>query len=167
MFLCALVGPLCPPPPAPCLLFAPFLCVRPSCRYFFLLTLLAAPARPTCDLCSSSCYPGPAALRPLSRLSPLPFSFSQSTLPARLPSPPVHRCHSCVPLVPYPCPTLSPLPFPLGAPSVPASHPFLAAWRPVWGGGGSIGQVCTRHCAPAAPASRPSSPTQLHDCPCQ
>ena len=30
----------------------------------------------------------------------------------------------------------------------------------------SIGQVWTRHLAPAAPASRPSSPSQFHDCPC-
>ena len=30
----------------------------------------------------------------------------------------------------------------------------------------SIGQVWTRHLAPAAPASRPSSPSQFHDCSC-
>ena len=35
-----------------------------------------------------------------------------------------------------------------------------------WGGGASIGQVWTRHLAPAAPASRPSSPTQFHECSC-
>ena len=34
------------------------------------------------------------------------------------------------------------------------------------GQGASIGQVWTRHLAPAAPASRPSSPTQFHVCPC-
>ena len=32
--------------------------------------------------------------------------------------------------------------------------------------GASIGQVWTRHLAPAAPASRPSSPSQFHDCAC-
>ena len=32
--------------------------------------------------------------------------------------------------------------------------------------GASIGQVWTRHLAPAAPASRPSLPTQFHDCAC-
>ena len=32
--------------------------------------------------------------------------------------------------------------------------------------GASIGQVWTRHLAPAAPASRPSLPTQFHDCSC-
>ena len=36
----------------------------------------------------------------------------------------------------------------------------------VRGRGASIGQVWTRHLAPAAPASRPSSPSQFHDCPC-
>ena len=35
-----------------------------------------------------------------------------------------------------------------------------------YGRGASIGQVWTRHLAPAAPASRPSSPSQFHDCPC-
>ena len=34
------------------------------------------------------------------------------------------------------------------------------------GGGASIGQVWTRHLAPAAPASRPSLPTQFLDCAC-
>ena len=34
------------------------------------------------------------------------------------------------------------------------------------GPGASIGQVWTCHLAPAAPASRPSSPTQFHDCSC-
>ena len=33
-------------------------------------------------------------------------------------------------------------------------------------GWASIGHVWTRHLAPAAPASRPSSPSQFHDCPC-
>ena len=32
--------------------------------------------------------------------------------------------------------------------------------------GASIGQVWTRHLAPAAPASQPSLPTQFHDCSC-
>ena len=32
--------------------------------------------------------------------------------------------------------------------------------------GASKGQVWTRHLAPAAPASRPSLPTQFHDCAC-
>ena len=138
MFLCALLGPLCSPPPAPCLLFAPFLCVRPSCLcFFFVLALLAAPACPACDLCSSSCFTGPAALCPLSSLSPFPFSFSQSTLPARLPSLPVHRCHSCVPLVcSTPAPPSRPYPFPS---VLPQSPPLTPSWLPgalCVGGGG-------------------------------
>ena len=152
MFLCALVGPLFPPPPAPCHLYVPFLCVRPSCRCFFfvsVLALLAAPARPACALCSSSCYPGPAALRPLSRLFPLPFSFSLSTLPARLPSLSVQRCHSRVPLAcPTPAPPHRPYPYPWVLPrSPPLTHPILAAWHPVWGGGG----ICGLDCGPVTP----------------
>ena len=49
----------------------------------------------------------------------------------------------CATLVLYPCPSPSPLPFPLGDPSVPASHPILAAWCPVWGGGGGASVVWT------------------------
>ena len=147
MFLCALVGPLFPPPPAPCLLYVPFLCVRLSCCFFLfffgsVFALPAAPARPACAPCSSPCYPCPAALRPLSRLSSLPFSFSLSTLPVRLPSLSVPRCHSCVPpACSTPAPPPRPYPFPWGlphpsAPSVPASHPILVAWGPVCVGGG-------------------------------
>ena len=44
-----------------------------------------------------------------------------------------------------------------------AAGAFRLGFRP---GGASIGQVWTRHLAPAAPASRPSSPSQFHDCPC-
>ena len=137
MFPCALVGPLFPPPPAPCHLYVPFLCVRPSCRCFFfvsVLALLVAPARPVCALCSSSCYPGPAALRPLSRLSPLPFFFLLSTLPARLPSLSVQRCHSRVPPLPLPLPltpTLSP-----GCSLGPRLRPHPGCLAPCVGGGG-------------------------------
>ena len=142
MFPCALVGPLFPPPPAPCHLYVPFLCVRPSCRCFFfvsVLALFAAPARPACALCSSLCYPGPAALRPLSRLSPLPFSFSLSTLPARLPSLSVQRCDSRLPLA---CPTPAPPPRPYPFPWVlPRSPPLTPSWLPgaLCGGGRGMG----------------------------
>ena len=143
MFLCALVGPLFPPPPAPCLLYVPFLCVCLFCCFFlFVVALHAAPARPACAPCSSPCYPCPAALRPLSRLSPLPFSFSLSTLPVRLPSLSEPRCHSCEPpACSTPVPPPRPYPFPWGlphpsAPSVHVSHPILVALCPVWGGGG-------------------------------
>ena len=144
MFLCALVGPLCPPPPAPCLLYVSFLCVRLFCFwfFFFVFALCAAFARPACAPCSSPCYPCPAALRPLTRLSPLPFSFSLSTLPVRLPSLSEPRCHSCVPpACSTPAPHRRPYPFPWGlphpsAPSVPVSHPILVALCPVCVGGG-------------------------------
>ena len=108
--------------------------------FFSVFALSAAPARPACAPCSSPCYPCPAALRPLSRLSPLPFSFSLSTLPVRLPSLSEPRCHSCVPpACSTPAPPRRPYPFPWGlphpsAPSVPVSHPILVALCPVWGG---------------------------------
>ena len=115
----------------------------PAVVFFcFVFALPAAPARPACAPCSSPCYPCPAALRPLSRLSPLPFPFSLSSLPVRLPSLSEPRCHSCVPSAcSTPAPPPRPYPFTWGlphpsAPSVPASHPILVAWCPVWGGGG-------------------------------
>ena len=142
MFLCALVGPLFPPAPAPCLLYASFLCVRLFCCFlFFVFALSAAPARPACAPCSSPCYLCPAALRPLTRLSPLPFAVSLSTLPVRLPSLSEPRCHSCVPpACSTPAPPRRPYPFPCGlphlsAPSIPVSHPILVALCPVCVGG--------------------------------
>ena len=148
-----LLAPCSPHLPRP----APSTC--PSCVsactavvFFFVFALSAAPGRPACAPCSSPCYPCPAALRPLTRLSPLPFSFSLSTLPVRLPSLSEPRCHSCVPPA---CSTLAPprrpyrfpwgLPHP-SAPSVPVSHPILVALCPVWGGGGCI---CGLDCGPA------------------
>ena len=144
MFLCALVGPLFPPPPATCLFYVPFLCVRLfRCCCFFcsLFALPAAPARPACAPCSSPCYPCPAALRPLSRLSTLPFSFSLLSLPERLPFLSEPRCHSCVPpACSTPAPPLCPYPFTWSlchpsAPSVPVSHSILVALCPVCGVG--------------------------------
>ena len=137
MFLCALVGPLFPAPPAPCLLYVSLLCVRLPCFFFPVFVLSAAPTRPAGAPCSSPCYPCPAALRPLTRLSPLPFSFSLSTLPVRLPSLSEPRCHSCVPdACSTPAPPRCPYPFLWGlphpsAPSVPVSHPILVALCPV------------------------------------
>ena len=109
--------------------------------FFFVFALSAAPARPACAPCSSPCYPCPAALRPLTRLSPLPFSLSLLTLPVRLPSLSEPRCHSCVPpACSTPAPPRRHYPFPWGlphpsAPSVPVSHPILVALCPVGGGG--------------------------------
>ena len=126
----------------------------PAVVFFFcgsVLTLLAAPARPACALCSSSCCPGPAALRPLSRLSPLPFSFSLSTLPARLPSLSVQRCHLCVSLA---CPTPAPPPRPYPFTWVlPRSPPLTPSWLrgALCGGGGCI---CVLDCGPVPPMRR-------------
>ena len=112
-----------------------------------VFALPAAPARPACAPCSSPCYPCPKAPRPLTRPSPLPFSFSLSTLPVHLPSLSEPRCHSCVPPA---CSTPAPLrrlyPFPWGplhpsVPSVPVSHPILVALCPVLGGGGVYRQT--------------------------
>ena len=110
-------------------------------------------------------------------LVPLPGAPSLACLPSHSPSrirPCVHVyppcpciavtrvCHSCALPLPLPlAPTLSP-----GCSLSPRLSPHPACLAPCVGGGGSIGQVCTRHCAPAAPGSRPSSPTQIHDCPC-
>ena len=119
--LCAL--PVCPPvlpfffcfcARAPCCSRAPCMCPL----LFFVLP--------------GSCCPAP----PLLPVSPPILLLAVD--PACTSALPVRAALSlaCATRVPYPCPSPSPLPFPLGAPSVPASHPILAAWRPVWGGGG-------------------------------
>ena len=50
----------------------------------------------------------------------------------------------------------------------PSRNGWVAIFRTLSGqaSGASIGQVWTRHLAPAAPASRPSSPSQFHGCLC-
>ena len=144
MFLCALVGPLFPQPPAPCLLYVSFLCVRLFCFFFLpVFALSAAPTRPACAPCSPPCYPCPAALRPLSPPSLLPFSFSLSTLPVRQPSLSEPRCHCVPPACSTPAPPRCPYPFSWGlphpsAPLVPVSHPILVALCPMVGGGGYL-----------------------------
>ena len=146
MFLCALVGHLFPPPPAPCLLFVFFLCVRLFCCFFFCVpafALSAAPARPACAPCSSSCYPCPAALRPLTRPSPLPFSFSLSTrlyvCPPCLRRAVTRVCHPrALPLPLSVAPTLFPGVTPtLVFPRSPSPSP---SWLPcaLCGGGGAV-----------------------------
>ena len=63
---------------------------------------------------------------------------------------------------PSPAPPHDPLAFGLVYARIPVGpSSLIPAQR-----GASIGQVWTRHLAPAAPASRPSSPSQFHDCPC-
>ena len=151
MFLCALVGPLFPPPPAPCLLFVPFLCVLLSCCCFFFCARVPCCSRAPCvcpllfSVLPWSRYPAP----PLSPVSPPILLLAVD--PACTSALPVCAALSLVwaTRVLYPCPSPSPLPFPLGAPSVPASHPILAAWRPECGGGGvylwSGLRPCTHH----------------------
>ena len=140
MFLCALVGPLFPPPPAPCHLYVPFLCVRPSCRCFFFFWFCArAPCcfRAPC-VCPLLFFELPWSRCPAPPLPPVsPPILLLAVDPACTSALPVRASLSlvCATRVPYPTPSPSPLPFPLGAPSVPASHPILAPWRPVWGGG--------------------------------
>ena len=143
--------PLCPcwPPVPPTSRALPPLCVLTVCPpvllwFFFCVRALRCSRAPCCAPCSSPCYPCPAALRPLTCLSPLPFSFSLWTLPVRLPSLSEPRCHSCLPpACSTPAPPRRPYPFLWGlphpsAPSVPVSHPILVACCPVWGGGGGI-----------------------------
>ena len=141
MFLCAPVGPLFPPPPAPCLLFAPFLCVRPSSRCFLFFFWFCARA-PCCSRAPCVCpllffvLPWPCC--PAPPLSPVSSPILLLAVDPDCTSALCVRASLslvCATSVPYPCPSLSPLPFPLGPPSVPASHPILAAWRPVCGGG--------------------------------
>ena len=119
MFLCALVGPLFPPPPAPCLLYVPFLCVCLSCCCFFLFRVCA----PRCSRAPCVC-PLLFSVLPLSRCPAPPLS------PV---SPPIlllavdRACTSALPVcaalslvcftrVLYPCPSPLPLLFPLGSP---------------------------------------------------
>ena len=140
-----LLAPCSPHLPRPGSSMCPSCVSACSAVVFFcsVFALPAAPARPAYAPCSSPCYPSPAALRPLSRLSPLPFSFSLSTLPVCLPSLSEPRCHSCVP-----APRALPLPLPL-APTLfpgvsttlvlPRSPSLTPSWLPcalcVCGGG--------------------------------
>ena len=164
MFLCALFGPLFPPPPAPCLLYVPFLCVCLSrcCFSFFP--------------CSRSLLL-PRALRvppalPRATLVPLPCAPSLACLPSHSPS----RCRPCLYVCP-PClclavsrvrhPRALPLPFPL-APTLspgyslgPLLSPIPVAWRPVcvWGG-----CICGLDCGPVPPmCGRTRRERQMHE----
>ena len=147
VLFCTLVGPLFPPSPAPCLLFVSFLGIMSasSVVVFSLVSpwsrSLLLPRAPACAPCPSSCYPCLAAPRPLTRPSSLLFSVTQPTLPVRLPSLSVPRCHSCVPpACSTPAPLHRPYPSPWclshpSVPSVPVSHLILDAMCPVCGGG--------------------------------
>ena len=167
VFLCALVGPLFPPPPAPCLPYVPFLCVRLSCCCCFFFWVL----------CSRSLLL-PRALRvPLALLCatlvPLPCAPSLACLPSHSPS----RCPPCLYVCP-PClcrtvtrvchPRALPLPLPL-APTLspgcslgPRLSPHPGCLAPCMGGGVYLWSglwPCTHH-APETLVEFP--PLHLH-----
>ena len=140
MFLCALVGPLCTPPPAPCPLLGPFLCVRPSSCFFFFC------ARAPC--CSRAPLRVTSAL-PRVTLVLLPCAPSLACLPSHsisrsrpclhvCPSCPciavTRVCHSCALPLPLPlAPTLSP-----GCSLGPRLSPLPGCLAPCVGGGAQL-----------------------------
>ena len=154
VFLGALVGPLFPPPPAPCLLYVSFLCVRLLCCCFFF-PCSRSPLLPR------ALRVPPALLRDTP--VPLPCAPSLAGLPSHSPS----RCRPCL----YVCPPFLshavtrvchpralPLPLPV-APTLfpgvfatlvlPRSPSLTPSWLPcalcVWGGG----FICGLDCGPA------------------
>ena len=123
MFLCALVGPLFPPPPAPCLLYVSFLCVRLfCCCLFFFVPCSRSPLLPP------ALRVPPALLR--ATPVPLPCAPSLACLPSHSPS----RCRPCLYVCP-PClsravtrvchPRALPLPLPLAPTLFPGVSPTL------------------------------------------
>ena len=140
MFLCALVGPLFPPPPAPCPLFVPFLCVRLSCCCFLFFWFRARV--PCCSRTPCVC-PLLFSVLPWSRcpappLSPVsPPILLLAVVPVCTSALPVCAALSlvCATLVLYPCPSPSPYPFPW---VLHRSPPLTPSWLPgaPCGGGG-------------------------------
>ena len=156
MFLCAPVGPLIPPHPAHCLLYVPFLCVRLSCCFFFLVLFrVGGPL-----LLPRALRVPPALLR--ATPVPLPCAPSFACLPSNSPS----RCRPCLYVCPpclsravtrvcHPRALLLPLPLaPTLSPGVsptlvlPRSPPLTPSWLPgaLCGRGGCI---CGLDCGPA------------------
>ena len=154
MFLCALVGPLFPSPPAPCLLYVSFLCDRLFCCCFFFpcsrSPLLPRALRvPPALLCATPV--------------PLPCAPSLACLPSDSPS----RCRPCLYVCP-PCPSRAvtrvchprALPLPLSvAPTfflgvsaalvLPRSPSLTPSWAPCALCGGGEGCICRLDCGPA------------------
>ena len=160
MLLCALVGPLSPPHPAPCPLCVSFLGVcQPFLWFFFgvpVVALSAAPAHPACAPCSSPCYLCLAAPCSLTRPSPLPFTVSQLILPALFVCPLCRSravCRVCHPLaLPLPLP-VAPTLLPGGSPTLvlfPRCLSLTSSGKPcAQRGGGGGGCICGPDCGPA------------------
>ena len=151
MFLCALVGPLFPPPPAPCLLYVPFLCVRLSCCCFFFLRVrvpCCSRAPCVCPLLFSVLPWSRCPAPPLSPVSPPILLLAVD--PACTSALPVCAALSlvCATRVLYPCPPPRPYPFPW---VLPWSPPLTPSWLPgalCGGGGGFLWSglwPCTHH----------------------
>ena len=138
---CALVGPLFPPPPSPCLLYASFLGVRLLCCFFFMSPCSRSPLLPG----AMRVPPAPLRATPVSP----PRAPSLACLPSHSPScsrpclyvcpPRVSRavtrvCHPRALRLPL---SVVPTLFPgvSSVPSVPVSHLILDALCPVWVGG--------------------------------
>ena len=126
MFPCALVGPLLPPPPAPCLLYVSFLCVRLFCCCFPFVPCLRS------QLLPRALGVPPALLR--ATPVPLPCAPSLACLSSYSPS----RCRPCQYFCP-PCLSRAvdrvcyqralPLPLPLAPTLFPGVSPTLVLPR--------------------------------------
>ena len=159
MLLCALVGPLSPPPPAPCPLCVSFLGVCQPFLLFFLCprgrALRCSRAPCVCPLFFSVLPLSRRPVRPDSPVSPPIHRLSADpACVVRLPSLSEPRCLSRVPAAcSTPAPPCCPYPFPwwLSHPSVipsaPVPHLIREALCPAWGGGG--GCICGLDCGPA------------------
>ena len=150
MLLCAIVGPLLPPPPAPCPLCVSFLGVLSAFIVFF-----RCPRGRALSCSHAPCvrplffFVLPLSRRPVPAHSPVSPSIHRLSAdlacivrPPSLPSP---RCHSCVPpACSTPAPLCRPYPFPWWLthpsviPSFPVSHLIRDAMVPSVGGGGFL-----------------------------
>ena len=154
MFPCALVGPLLPPPPAPCLLYVSFLCVRLFCCCFSFVPCLRS------QLLPRALGVPPALLR--ATPVPLPCAPSLACLSSYSPS----RCRPCQYFCP-PCLSRAvdrvcyqralPLPLPLAPTLFPGVSPTLVlprspsltpSWLPCALCGGGV-CICGLGCGPA------------------
>ena len=160
MLFCAVVGPLLPPPPAPCPLCVSFLGVLSAFMGVFFWgcpggrALCSSRAPCVCPLFFSALPLSRRSVPPHSPFSPPIHCLSADAASVvRPPSLPMPCCHSCVPpACSTPAPLCRPYPFPWRLthpsviPSVPVSHLIRDAMAPSVGGGGVI---CGLDCGPA------------------